>query len=237
MTQLKTLKRELNLSIIIPTLNEAKNLPLLLSDLAEIREQSEIIIIDSNSEDATKDISNIYGAAYHNIKERNRGLQLNTGAKKAQGNWLLFIHADSRLNKNWSEEISQIISRYRNSIYFFKFKVNNKNLIFRFLELMVKLRFLFLRTPYGDQGLLIHRNIYFKYKGYKKIPIMEDIDFINRLKVKEFLYLLNSSILTSSRKWQRNNFLHQSIINFRLRRKWSKGHPIDEIYKKYYQNK
>ena len=109
MTQLKILKRELNLSIIIPTLNEAKNLPLLLSDLAEIREQSEIIIIDSNSEDATKDISNIYGAAYHNIKESNRGLQLNTGAKKAQGNWLLFLHADSRLNRNWSEEILSLI--------------------------------------------------------------------------------------------------------------------------------
>ena len=237
MTQLKILKRELNLSIIIPTLNEAKNLPLLLSDLSELKEESEIIIIDSDSNDATKDISYLYGTRYLNIEERNRGLQLNIGAQKAKGHWLLFIHADSRFNKNWSKEISHIISKNNKFTYTFRFKVNDKKLIFRFLELMVNLRTLFLRTPYGDQGLLIHRSIYFKYGGYKKIPIMEDIDFINRLKVKEFLYLLNTSIFTSSRKWKKHNLLYQSIINFRLRRKWSMGYPLDEIYKKYYQNK
>ena len=237
MTQLKILKQELSLSIIIPTLNEAQNLPLLLSDLAEIKEESEIIIIDSDSKDATKDISYIYGTKYFNIQERNRGLQLNTGAKEAKGHWLLFVHADSRFNKDWSQEISHIISKSNKFIYFFKFKVNDKNLLFRFLEVLVNFRTLFLKTPYGDQGLLIHRDIYFKYGGYKKIPLMEDIDFINRLKVKELIFLLNTSIFTSSRKWKKHNILYQSIINFRLRRKWSMGFPIDKIYEKYYQDR
>ena len=229
------MRREISLSIIIPTLNEAKNLPLLLSDLAEIKEISEIIVIDSNSKDATKDIASIYGAKCFNTMEQNRGFQLNKGAKSAKGNWLLFIHADSRLNQNWSKEISNILSLNNKFIYFFKFKVNNNSLIFRFLELIVNLRTLILKTPYGDQGLLINREIYFKYGGYKNIPIMEDIDFINRLKVNECLCELNSSILTSSRKWQKKNLLYQSIINFNLRRKWAKGYSLDEIYKKYYK--
>ena len=229
------MRREISLSIIIPTLNEAKNLPLLLSDLAEIKEISEIIVIDSNSKDATKDIASIYGARCFNTIKRNRGFQLNKGAKSANGNWLLFIHADSRLNQNWSKEISNILSLDNKFIYFFRFKVNNNSLIFRFLELIVNLRTLILKTPYGDQGLLINREIYFKYGGYKNIPIMEDIDFINRIKVNECLCELNSSILTSSRKWQKKNLLYQSIINFNLRRKWAKGYSLDDLYKKYYE--
>ena len=229
------MRREISLSIIIPTLNEAKNLPLLLSDLAEIKEISETIVIDSNSKDATKDIASIYGAKCFNTMEQNRGFQLNKGAKSANGNWLLFIHADSRLNQNWSKEISNILSLDNKFIYFFRFKVNNNSLIFRFLELIVNLRTLILKTPYGDQGLLINREIYFKYGGYKNIPIMEDIDFINRIKVNECLRELNSSILTSSRKWQKKNLIYQSIINFNLRRKWAKGYSLDDLYKKYYE--
>ena len=229
------MKSELNLSIIIPTINEAQNLPLLLSDLAEFRGKFEIILIDSNSKDATKDISHIYGAKYLSIKQRNRGLQLNTGAKVAKGSWFLFIHADSRFNQNWSKEIKQILSKDDKFIYFFRFRVNNKSLIFRFLELMVNLRTLFLKTPYGDQGLLIHREIYFKYGGYKDIPIMEDIDLVNRLKSKESLYSLNTSIITSSRKWEKRNLIYQSILNFNLRRKWLKGYPLEKIYKQYYK--
>jgi len=68
------------ISIIIPTINEASNLPLLLSDLSSIQKEGEIIIVDSGSEDKTIDIANIYGAKVFISKERNRGLQLDIGA-------------------------------------------------------------------------------------------------------------------------------------------------------------
>ena len=64
------------ISIIIPTINEASNLPLLLSDLSSIQKEGEIIIVDSGSEDKTIDVANIYGAKVFISKERNRGLQL-----------------------------------------------------------------------------------------------------------------------------------------------------------------
>ena len=97
------------ISIIIPTLNESDNLPLLLADLSEIYRDAEILVIDANSKDMTKEISIIYGAKYFLIRKRNRGLQLNYGASKAKGNWLLFLHADSRLKRNWSHEILSLI--------------------------------------------------------------------------------------------------------------------------------
>ena len=68
------------ISIIIPTINEANNLPLLLSDLSDIQKEGEIIIVDCGSEDKTIDVANIYGANVYRSKEKNRGLQLDIGA-------------------------------------------------------------------------------------------------------------------------------------------------------------
>jgi len=92
------------ISIIIPTINEANNLPLLLSDLSNIQKDGEIIIVDCGSEDKTIDIANIYGAKVFISKEKNRGLQLDMGANNSKGDWLIFLHADTRLNHDWLEK-------------------------------------------------------------------------------------------------------------------------------------
>ena len=144
-----------------------------------------------------------------------------------------FLHADSRLTQDWLEELKSIL-RKMNLIYFFKFKINNKRLTFRFLEILVNLRCLFFKKPYGDQGLVINRRTYFKYKGYREIPLMEDLDFINRINDSK-LRQLNYSICTSSRKWEKNNIIHQAIKNWRFRRRWLKGESINSIYNDYYK--
>ena len=229
---LKKEKNIIRLSIIIPTLNESKNLPLLLSDLQEI-DNSEILIIDSASTDKTRDIALINGTRFYKTHKKNRGLQLNYGAKKAKGEWLLFLHADSRLKYNWSRKIIDILKRKSNFIYFFNFKVNNKSFIYRFLEFFVNLRCFLFKTPYGDQGLLISKKNFKTYGGYKTIPLMEDFDFINRINKKN-LRSLRTPIFTSSRKWDEVNFVWQSLKNLHLRRLMRKGYSVNEIYKKYY---
>jgi len=224
------------LSIIIPTLNESKSLPLLLSDLSELR-NSEILIIDSLSTDKTREIASIYGAKFYQLKQKNRGLQMNFGAKKATGKWLLFIHADSRLKENWSEEVNLIMQKESPLVYFFKFKINSQKKAFRVLEFLVNLRCFFFKDPYGDQGLLIEKNKYLKNDGFKKIPLMEDIEFIKRIKKKEDIICLKNSIYTSGRKWDQNNFLIQSFKNYKLRKRWLRGDSIDLVYKDYYKSK
>ena len=94
------------ISIIIPTINEANNLPLLLSDLSTIQKKGEIIIVDCGSKDKTIDIANIYGAKVFISKERNRGLQLDMGARNSKGDWLIFLHADTRLTHDWFKKIN-----------------------------------------------------------------------------------------------------------------------------------
>ena len=224
------------ISIIIPTLNESEKLPVLISDLAEIEKDAEIIIVDANSEDMTKEISIISGAKYFSVKKGNRGLQLNYGAREAKGKWLLFLHADSRFDKNWSKEIKSVIKRNIDFIYFFKFKIKNKKFIYRFLEFFVNLRSSFLKIPYGDQGLLINKKNFLKQNGFNEIPIMEDIDFISRVKKKENLIPLKTSIFTSHRKWDKKSVIKQSIRNWQYRKRWLKGESLKDIYAEYYKH-
>ena len=223
------------ISVIIPALNESNNLPSLLSDLSVLNGEGEVIVVDSNSQDNTCEIAKIYGAKIFKSNEKNRGLQLNIGAKEAKGEWFIFIHADSRLRYSWYKELKSVFEGDKSLIYYFKFKVNNTQITFRLLEFLVNLRCYFFNNPYGDQGLIIHRDNYFKNNGYKKIPLMEDIDFIRRLKNKNTLKMLKIPIYTNSRKWKKSNFIFQSFRNWRFRKRWLRGESIKDIYKDYYK--
>ena len=225
------------ISIIIPTINEANNLPLLLSDLSSIQKEGEIIIVDCGSEDKTIDIANIYGAKICISKERNRGFQLDLGAKNAKGDWLIFLHADTRLTHDWFRKTSSFLKENKNSnIYYFKFKINHKNIIYRLLEVLVNFRSKFFKQPYGDQGLIIHRSTYFKNNGFRNIPLMEDVDFLRRLNNKKDLKQLNSPIFISSRKWEKTNIFLQAIRNWHFRRRWLNGESLKSIHSDYYKN-
>ena len=223
------------ISIIIPTINEASNLPLLLSDLSSIQKEGEIIIVDSGSEDKTIDIANIYGAKVFISREKNRGLQLNIGAANSKGDWLIFLHADTRLTHDWFKKINSFLKGNKNSIYYFKFKINHKKIIYRVLEILVNFRSKFFKQPYGDQGLIIHRTTYFKNNGFSKIPLMEDVDFLRRLNNKKDLKQLNTPIFISSRKWEKTNIFLQAIKNWHYRRRWLKGESLESIYSDYYK--
>ena len=223
------------ISIIIPTINEANNLPLLLSDLLIIPKEAEILIVDCGSEDKTIDISNIYGAKVYKSKERNRGLQLDIGAKNSKGDWLIFLHADTRLTNEWFTKIKSIFNGDKKYIYYFKFKINNQKIIYRFLELLVNFRSKYFKEPYGDQGLIIHRSIYFKNNGFRKIALMEDLDFLRRLKKKKDLKQLNLPIFISSRKWEKSNIFLQAFKNWNFRRRWLNGESTKSIYFDYYK--
>jgi rSAM/selenodomain-associated transferase 2 len=224
------------ISIIIPTINEARNLPLLLSDLSIIQKEVEILIIDCGSNDRTIDIASIYGAKVYKSKEKNRGLQLDIGAKKSNGEWLIFLHADTRLTYHWVGKIESVLKGNKNYIYFFKFKINHKKIIYRVLEILVNFRSQFFKEPYGDQGLIMHRSTYLKNNGFRKIPLMEDLDFLRRLKNKKNLKQLNLPILISPRKWERTNVFLQAIKNWNYRRRWLKGESTTSIYSDYYKN-
>ena len=223
------------LSIVIPTLNEALHLPLLLSDLNVWPNDFELIIVDGGSIDLTISIAQIQGVDVIKSPKKNRGYQLKTGASNARGDWLLFLHADSRLRIGWVRSLSQIIQnkKSKNFAWYFDFKIKKDNLEYRFLEIAVALRSLFLQHPYGDQGLLIHKDLYHKIGGYSSLKIMEDIDLITRITKKTKLRRIRESIYTDDRKWTNSNIIKRAIKNYKLRKKWRQGYDIDNLSKEY----
>ena len=223
------------LSIVIPTLNEALHLPLLLSDLNVWPNDFELIIVDGGSIDLTISIAQIQGVDVIKSHKKNRGYQLKTGASNARGDWLLFLHADSRLRIGWVRSLSQIIQnkKSKNFAWYFDFKIKKDNLEYRFLEIAVALRSLFLQHPYGDQGLLIHKDLYYKIGGYSSLKIMEDIDLITRIKKRTKLKRIRESIYTDDRKWTNSNIIKRAIKNYKLRKKWRQGYDIDNLSKEY----
>ena len=223
------------LSIVIPTLNEALHLPLLLSDLNVWPNDFELIIVDGGSIDLTISIAQIQGVDVIKSPKKNRGYQLKTGASKARGDWLLFLHADSRLRIGWVRSLSQIIQnkKSKNFAWYFDFKIKKDNLEYRFLEIAVALRSLVLQHPYGDQGLLIHKDLYYKTGGYSSLKIMEDIDLITRVTKETKLKRIRESIYTDDRKWTNSNIIKRAIKNYKLRKKWRQGYDIDNLSKEY----
>jgi len=223
------------LSIIIPTLNEAIHLPLLIADLNAWPYNFELILVDGGSTDLTVSIAQIQGVDVIKSPKKNRGHQLKTGASSAKGDWFLFIHADSRLDPTWVKNLCKTIQNKtaNNFAWYFDFKIKNHNLQFRFLEVAVALRSHFLQQPYGDQGLLIHKDLYYNSGGFSSLKIMEDIDFITRITKTTKAKRIRENIYTDDMKWSNSNIIKRAIKNAKLRKKWRQGYDIDNLSKEY----
>ena len=230
------LNQSQSLSIIIPSFNEASNLPLLLADLNLWPSRLEICVCDACSSDSTHLITILFGARFIQIDKPNRGAQLHHGACNTNGDWLLFLHADSRMSMDWPETIKEIINKYSSKevAWFFDFKVQGRSIELAFLELAVAVRCNFLDRPYGDQGLLINRSLYQKTGGYKPLYLMEDLDFIKRLSKTVGIKRLGLPLYTNGRRWEKINFISKAWKNAELRRQWRKGESSEVLARKYY---
>ena len=224
------------LSIVIPTLNEADHLPLLFADLNEWPYDFDLTLVDGGSTDLTISIAKIQGVNVINSPKKNRGYQLKTGASKAKGDWLLFLHADSRLDKRCGESLFKITQNKtsKNFAWYFDFKVKKYKLEYRILEVAVALRSHFLQRPYGDQGLLIHKDLYHRSGGFSPLKIMEDLDLITRVTTNAKVKRIGEHLYTDDIRWSNSNIIKRAIKNAILRKKWRQGHDTDNLSKEYY---
>ena len=225
------------LSIIIPTLNEATHIPLLLADLNAWPYNFNLTIVDGGSVDLTISIAQIQGINILKSPKQNRGYQLKTGASNAKGEWLLFLHADSRLDPTWVKSLLKILKNKtsKNFAWYFDFRLKKDSLEFRILEIAVALRSHFLQRPYGDQGLLMHKDLYYLSGGFSSLKIMEDIDLISRVTKITKVKRIKENIYTDDIKWTNSNIIKRALKNAKLRKKWRQGYDINNLSKEYYK--
>jgi len=201
------------LSIVIPTLNDAHRIEATLERLADSDIECEIVIADGGSGDGTAELLSRRG--FKVVKApRGRGSQLSAGAAQATGNWLLFLHADTRPGPGWTTVVRRFMAdpdnRFRAA--YFTFTLDDPSTSARRLEKMVAWRCQKFGLPYGDQGFLISHDFYDRLGGYKTIPLMEDVDLVARIN-NHRLEQLPVSAVTSAEKFQRDGYLLRSVRN------------------------
>jgi rSAM/selenodomain-associated transferase 2 len=202
------------LSIVIPTLNAANVLGPTLEALAAAGQlPHEVIVADGGSIDDTPLIA-ISGGAILLEAQWGRGRQLAAGAAAAAGDWLLFLHADTQPQAGWVKPVQAFMADPENRFRagYFRFALDDRARAARMIERVVGLRSRLLGLPYGDQGLLIGRIFYEKLGGYKRLPLMEDVDIVRRIG-RNRLRPIEATAVTSADKYRRDGYLLRPIRN------------------------
>ncbi len=200
----------MKLSAIIPTLNNAHSLPDTLRALEGV---DEIIVVDGGSQDQTIAVARSGGARVVGT-QAGRGTQLIAGADAANGAWLLFLHADTVLDTGWRSIAAQFMEPPDNAqtAGVFRFAVDDTSSQARRLESLVAWRVRQFGLPYGDQGLLIHRDFYAALGGFRPLPLMEDVDLVRRIGRRR-LRTLDAKARTSAIRWHKDGWLMRSARN------------------------
>lgn len=201
------------ISVVIPTLNAAHALAPCLGALGEglnaglIRE---VIVTDAGSRDGTLSLAEQAGAVVVQ-GPASRGGQLRRGCEVAQGDWLLIVHADSWFDEGWTEGVLGHLTTGQDKAAYFRLRFRAQGIAPRVVERWANLRSRLFGLPYGDQGLLIRRDVYSEIGGYADIPLMEDVLIAQNLKRK--LLPLSAIITTSAERYQRDGWVRRSLRN------------------------
>ena len=220
--------------MIIPTYNAAHSLGKTIDCVAAF---GSVIVSDGGSNDKTRDIAKSHGATVIQ-KAKGRGAQLKAGSEAAETDWLLFLHADTLLDQQAIDAVFQFIAAAENQqrAGYFRFKLDDDSPQASRLEDIVAWRCRKHALPYGDQGLLIHRDFLNELGGYKAIPLMEDVELVRRITKthgETALVNLEADAVTSADKFQRDGYRWRSTKNlFCLFLFWLKVPPriIAKLY-------
>ena len=189
----------IKITIVMPVLNEERVLKETLTSL-NLSEHEELIVVDGGSADNTVSIARTFTDRVFATR-RGRGHQMNVGAGKAQGDMLLFLHADCRLPTEGFGIIRNVLKNRNIAAGAFDLCIDHPQWRFRIIEYGANLRSRITSIPYGDQGLFLSREVFDRAGGYPDIPLMEDIGISKRLKRIGKIVFARPAIKTSPRRW------------------------------------
>ncbi|MBN2179786.1 MAG: TIGR04283 family arsenosugar biosynthesis glycosyltransferase [Deltaproteobacteria bacterium] len=208
----------LKFSIIIPVLNESETINSIIDHLEGLGGQYsfECIVVDGSDDGETireitrKNVKTV-------ISERGRGRQMNTGASVASGEILLFLHADTKLPESALDHIASVMKNDRYVGGAFDLEIASENPLLRLIEKAASIRSRITRIPYGDQVIFIRRAFFEELGGFKDIPIMEDVDIMQRIKKqKRLIYISRKRVRTSPRRWETEGVVYATLRNWLL---------------------
>jgi hypothetical protein len=201
----------LEFSVIVPALNEVAQIAAAIAPLRR-NPRTEVIVVDGGSTDGTPAIARACGAF---VLEAGppRSLQMNAGAALARAGVLIFLHADSRLPDGFERQVRQTLARRGVVAGAFRLKIDASKAGLGTIERVANWRSRFLQMPYGDQALFLRRDAFWEAGAFRPISILEDFEFIRRLRRKGRISIAPGSVLTSPRRWLRVGLCKTWLIN------------------------
>ena len=187
-------------SVIVPVFNEA---PLIRSFLQHLRQRAhgaEIIVADGGSCDGTVDLAT--GLCDQLVRsEPNRAMQMNAGARAARGDVLWFVHVDAEAPQGCLDEIERILDDPKVVGGYFRIRLP-RGLVYRLTDSFAHYAGILLRMRCGDHGIFCRRTVFVDIGGFPEVPLMEDVEFLRRLRRCGRVKYSERRILVSPRRYE-----------------------------------
>ena len=199
-----------------------------LEALAPLRARGhQVIVADGGSGDGTRELAAPLADCVI-LAPRGRAAQMNAGAAAANGDALLFLHADTRL----PADADALILRALEKVLWGRFdvRIDAVHPLLRVVAFAMNLRSRLTGIATGDQAIFVRREA---FRGFPVIALMEDIAFSKAMKRRSRPACLREKAVTSGRRWERNGVLRTILLMWRLRLAYFLGASPDELARRY----
>ena len=222
----------MQLSIIIPALNEAGGIETMLTQLQALRAQGhEVILVDGGSVDATVALATPLADCTLSAT-RGRAAQMNAGAAVARAEVLWFLHADTQITMHSAHCIIRAL-RAGEGWGRFDIRLSGTQPLLRVVESLINWRSRLSGIATGDQGLFVSRALFEQVGGFPDLPLMEDVELSKRLKRIAPPHCLREVVQTSSRRWEQRGVMRTILLMWSLRLAHYFGVPAERLASHY----
>src|SRR4051812_26076601 len=202
-----------SVSVVIPLYHDADALERTLATTAW--SGAEVIVAAVAGDDSLPPLRARHPELLWIEAPRGRARQMNAGAAHAHADWLLFLHADTRLPPSWPDAVAA--AEQRGAVAgCYRLTLDSPSRWARVIEAGVALRVGCFGLPYGDQVIFVRRECFDRLGGFTDVPIMEDVDFVIRVQRKGALYRSALPVVTSARRWERDGWVRRSARHLLL---------------------
>lgn len=212
----------------MPVWREAASIQPFLQSLQPIRAAGhEVIVVDGGSEDGTVELAapwcdRVLGSG------TGRALQMNAGADVAQGNVLLFLHADTLLPDTVINHLEGFFSSPEQWGRF-DVRLSGSRAIFRTVAWFMNRRSLLTGIATGDQAMFVRTQVFRALQGFAPIPLMEDVELSKRLRSLSRPYCVGDPVTTDSRRWEQEGVWRTIFLMWRLRWRYWRGESPESL--------